>query len=173
MPHMPKPNILIRDARPEELDEVARVMLAAYQQYEAAFPTGRWDGYAADILDVRGRLPHSELIVAEEAGPRLVGAVTLYPDGSRSAVEGWPPEWAGVRLLAVHPDVRGRGVGEALMRECMARSRKRGVKTLGLHTTRIMAVAQRMYERMGFVRAPEYDFHPAPRIVVMAYRMEL
>ena len=78
-----------------------------------------------------------------------------------------------MRLLAVHPDARGRGVGEALMRECMARARGRGATTLGLHTTRIMAVAQRMYERMGFVRAPEYDFHPAPRIVVMAYKMKL
>ncbi|MDO8532527.1 MAG: GNAT family N-acetyltransferase [Dehalococcoidia bacterium] len=162
----------IRPARPDELDEAARVMLAAYQQYEASFPTGRWERYAADILDVRGRLPHAELIVAEEAG-RIVGAVTLYPDGSRSGMEGWPPEWAGVRLLAVHPDARGRGVGEALMRECMERSRKRGVTTLGLHTTTVMAVARGMYERMGFVRAPEYDFHPAPGIVVMAYRMKL
>ena len=172
MPHTPQPPIHIRPARPDELDEAARVMLAAYQQYEASFPSGRWDGYAADIMDVRGRLPHAELIVAEEAG-RIVGAVTFYPDGSRSAVEGWPPGWAGVRLLAVHPDARGRGVGEALMRECMARARKRGATTLGLHTTRIMAVARRMYERMGFVRAPEYDFHPAPRIVVMAYKLKL
>jgi len=162
----------IRPARPDELDDAARVMLAAYQQYQASFPPGRWDAYAADILDVRSRLPHAELIVAEEAG-RIVGAVTLYPDGSRSAVEGWPPGWAGVRLLAVHPDARGRGVGEALMRECIARARERGATTLGLHTTRIMAVAQRMYERMGFVRAPEYDFHPAPNIVVMAYRLNL
>mgnify|MGYP001615023020 FL=1 len=172
MPEPKRLSRLIRDARPDELDEAARVMLAAYQQYQASFPPGRWDAYAADILDVRSRLPHAELLIAEEAG-RIVGAVTFYPDGSRSAVEGWPPTWAGVRLLAVHPDARGRGVGEALMRECMARSRKRGVNTLGLHTTRIMAVAQRMYERMGFVRAPEYDFHPAPRIVVMAYRMKL
>jgi len=30
-----------------------------------------------------------------------------------------------------------------------------------------------MYERMGFVRVPEYDFHPAPGITVMAYRLQL
>jgi hypothetical protein len=36
-----------------------------------------------------------------------------------------------------------------------------------------MDIARRMYERMGFVRVPEFDFHPAPGIVVMAYRLDL
>jgi len=36
-----------------------------------------------------------------------------------------------------------------------------------------MEVAQQMYERMGFIRIPEHDFHPAPRITVMAYRLQL
>ena len=53
------------------------------------------------------------------------------------------------------------------------RCRKRGVRTIGLHTTVIMEVARGMYERMGFVRAPEYDFHPRPEVVVMAYRLDL
>jgi hypothetical protein len=37
----------------------------------------------------------------------------------------------------------------------------------------MMAVARAMYERMGFVRAPEFDFQPAPETVVMAYRLDL
>jgi hypothetical protein len=37
----------------------------------------------------------------------------------------------------------------------------------------MMQVAMRMYERMGFVRAPELDFHPDPSITVKAYRLEL
>lgn len=36
-----------------------------------------------------------------------------------------------------------------------------------------MHVAKGMYERMGFIRIPEYDFHPAPGVVVMAYRLDL
>ena len=47
------------------------------------------------------------------------------------------------------------------------------VPTLGLHTTEKMSVARGMYERMGFVRVPEFDFHPAPQVVVMAYRLDL
>ena len=46
------------------------------------------------------------------------------------------------------------------MDECLRRSRQLGAHTLGLHTTELMAVARGMYERMGFLRVPEYDFHP-------------
>jgi hypothetical protein len=37
----------------------------------------------------------------------------------------------------------------------------------------MMQVAMRMYERMGFVRAPALDFHPDPSIIVKAYRLDL
>jgi ribosomal protein S18 acetylase RimI-like enzyme len=57
------------------------------------------------------------------------------------------------------------------MQECVRRCRDRGIKTIALHTTEVMEVARGMYERMGFARIPEHDFHPAPGVVVMAYRM--
>ena len=59
------------------------------------------------------------------------------------------------------------------MDECLRRSRLRGARYLGLHTTELMAVARGMYERMGFVRAPEFDFQPGPGVNVMAYRLDL
>jgi ribosomal protein S18 acetylase RimI-like enzyme len=59
------------------------------------------------------------------------------------------------------------------MDECVRRCRERGIATIGLHTTETMDIARRMYERMGFVRVPEFDFHPAPGVVVMAYRLDL
>ena len=162
----------IRDARAEELDQVALLIRDAYQEYQASFPPGVWEGYARDIMDVRGRLDKSVLIVAEQSGG-LVGAVTFYPGASPPKQKGWPSGWTGIRLLAVHPDARGKGIGGALMEECLRRSRQMGARTLGLHTTEPMAVARGMYERMGFVRVPEFDFHPAPGAVVMAYRLDL
>jgi ribosomal protein S18 acetylase RimI-like enzyme len=161
-------SILIRDARPDDLDNVSLLLRVAYQEYETAVPPDAWKAYLRDIMDVRSRLPESELIVAI-SGERLVGAVTFYGKGSRSL--DWPEGWAGVRLLAVHPGYRGRGIGRCLMQECVRRCRDRGIKTIALHTTEVMEVARGMYERMGFARIPEHDFHPAPGVVVMAYRM--
>jgi len=164
--------VKIRDARADELDEVAGVIKNAYSQYRTAMPPGEWRMYLHDITDVRSRLDHARLIVAEVDG-EVVGTVTLYIDAAHVQEAGWPEGWAGVRILAVRTAFRGRGIGRALMEECVQRSRERGVKTIGLHTTELMDVARRMYERMGFARAPGFDFNPAPGIVVMAYRLDL
>ena len=59
------------------------------------------------------------------------------------------------------------------MQECNRRARSLGASCLNLHTTDMMRVAMRMYERMGFVRAPDLDFHPDPSITVKAYRLDL
>lgn len=163
---------MIRDGRPGELDEISRLLKDAYLEYESYFPREDWKSYLENIMDVRSRLAVSELIVAELKG-QLAGTVTLYLDGARSAREAWPGGWAGVRLLAVHPAFRGRGVGRALMAECIKRCRKHKIATIGLHTAAIMSTARQMYESLGFIRVPEYDFHPRPGTVVMAYRLEL
>jgi hypothetical protein len=37
----------------------------------------------------------------------------------------------------------------------------------------MMRAAVRMYERMGFVRAPDLDFTPAEGVLVKGYRLDL
>ena len=123
-------------------------------------------------MDVRSRLDTSELIVAENSG-RLVGAVTFYRNTSPSDQGGWPAGWTGIRLLAVHPDARGMGIGRVLMDECLRRSRLLSATALGLHTTELMGIARGMYERMGFVQVPEYDFQAGPEVLVLGYRLDL
>ena len=162
----------LRDARPEEHDVVSELIRDAYLEYQTHFPPEVWEGYLRNIMDVTSRLGVADLIVAEVAR-RLSGAVTFYPEASHSERESWPAGWAGVRLLAVRPDARGLGIGRALMDECLRRCRKLSVPTLGLHTTELMDVARGMYERMGFVRTPDYDFEAGPGLVVMAYRLDL
>ena len=162
----------IRNAHAHELDEVSILLGASYRQYQNLIRPEGWKLYLEDIVDVRSRFDDSDLIVAE-LNHKLIGTVTLYLDASKSFPGAWPEGWGLVRLLAVHPDFRGRGVSHALMEECINRCRRAKVKTIGLHTTEIMEVARGMYERMGFERYPESDFHPAPEITVMAYRLQL
>jgi GNAT superfamily N-acetyltransferase len=121
-------------------------------------------------LEAEGAL---ERIVAELDGA-LIGSVMLYSPtanayGDAMAGAGWPE----LRLLAVAAAARGRGVGTALVEECMRRARRAGANTLGLHTSGSLLAAIRMYERMGFVRAPEGDFQPSGAELVMAYRLAL
>ncbi len=165
-------DITLREARPDELDLVGEVMVAAYREFMPHDPPPEWRAYEDEIRDVRSRLDVSTLIVAEH-DRRIVGAVTYYADGAREPHGGWPATWAVFRLLAVHPDARGRGIGRLLTEECLRRARAAGREAVGLHTTHLMNVARAMYERMGFVRIPEHDFFPVPRFRVMAYRLTL
>jgi ribosomal protein S18 acetylase RimI-like enzyme len=165
--------VVIRDARAGEREAVLAVTLAAFQEYATAMPD-LWPPYRDNIIATLDDPSPAQQLVAEEAG-RILGAVLLYPPGTLPARAGdpAPAAWPEVRLLAVPPEARGRGTGAALMRECMRRVRASGLRVLTLHTTDLMQAALRLYERLGFVRAPELDFTPAPGVTVKGYRLDL
>jgi GNAT superfamily N-acetyltransferase len=168
-----EPNGLrIRDARPDERDAIRDLTLQAYEQYASIMEPDAWAGLSGAI---RGGLEveDAERIVAERGG-RLLGSVMLFPP----AADAYPGERGSasspeLRLLAVAPEARGMGVGQALVEECVRRARRMGAAELGLHTSRSMADAMRMYRRMGFIRAPDQDFHPDGAELVEGYRLPL
>ena len=169
---MGPPSVVIRDAELEELDQVAGVIASAYQEYAALMPPDAWAMYLENIRDVRSRLEESDLIVVLQKGA-IVGAATFYPRHKRRTSLAWPSDWTAIRLVAVSPKGRGQGLARMLVEECIRRSRKEAASAVGLHTTPLMTVAAAMYERMGFVRVPEFDFHPRPEMTVMAYKLLL
>jgi GNAT superfamily N-acetyltransferase len=89
-----------------------------------------------------------ELIVAEVDGA-LVGAVAYFAS-ERPKPDFFDANWPIVRMLVVDPAFRGRGVGRALMEECLNRARRDGSAVLGLHASPIMTTALSMYRNMGF-----------------------
>lgn len=165
------PQLVLRDAHPDELAAIHEVALAAYAQYATQMP--HWPMYREGMLATLAKHEGATMIVAEQSG-QIVGSVLFYPGttpiyGTPSANAGWPE----FRLLAVAPSARGQGVGQALVEECIRRARAMGAMTLGLHTEDLMAGAVRMYTRRGFVREPTTDFYPIPEVHVKGYRLEL
>lgn len=173
----------VRDARTDELDELGRLLAEVYGAFRAHLPAQAWERYIGEIVDARSRLGESELIVAEHAG-RIVGTIGFYPDASRSAIERWPDGWASIRTLGVRAEARGRGVGTALAGDCVRRAQARKVKAIGLHTAPHMGAATRLYQRLGFRRAPQFDIEigemftgrslpPRESWQAQAYRLDL
>ena len=158
-------SLQIRDARPNDQTAIRQVTLAAYEEYAAQLPA-HWAGYRQNILATLADVTRAQQIVAEQDGV-LLGTVLLFPS------EATEMPWPEVRLLAVVPGARGRGIGAALMQECVRRTRASGTNMLTLHTTDMMQTALRLYTRMGFLRAPGLDFHPAPGLTIKGYRLDL
>jgi ribosomal protein S18 acetylase RimI-like enzyme len=159
--------ILMRDAAPAELEEIERLVKAAYLEYRPLFPEKVWQTWMDNVSQTVAA-PAGKLIVAV-AGGVIAGAVKFYPDAAQSGMGQWPAGVAAIRILAVSPAVRGRGYGTRLTEECVRQAREEKVATIFLFTGEFMHAARHIYEKLGFQRAPEFDPHPGP----IAYRLDL
>jgi ribosomal protein S18 acetylase RimI-like enzyme len=142
----------IREAVPEEYDEVAKLMVAAYEEFAPTLGE-EWDEYRDDLADVARRAAQGTQFVAEMGG-HLVGTVTYYPPlGDAAAADEWwwwPKDFAYVRALGVHPEARGGGVGRDLTIACIERAKADGAHGVALNTVSLMHAATALYEGLGF-----------------------
>ena len=159
--------ISIREARDDELDIVASLIVDAFAEYAARMSPDAWSFFAHDISNVRGRLGDARLLVAERDG-HIVGSVTLYTD--------WRGAQAGaysVRLLAVPPEHRGQGVGRALMEGVLQRAREAGVTRIVMTTVQEMESIRDLSEELGFIRDRALDHEPAPGVRAEGWSLTL
>ncbi|WP_248923997.1 GNAT family N-acetyltransferase [Paenibacillus hamazuiensis] len=150
--------IVIRDALPEEREAAVQLSVEAYRQYEKSFGAELWENYRESMIALWREGGGVDRLVAVQDG-RLSGSVLYCPPVERlyprlDAAIPYPE----IRLLAVRPSARGQGVATALIRECVRRAGQSGAPYLGLHTSYHMEAAVRLYRRLGFERAPEFDF---------------
>ena len=87
---------------------------------------------------------------------RIVGLVTLVvfriPTGMRAWIED----------VVVDEAVRGRGVGEALSLEAVRRAVELGARTVELTSRPSREAANRLYQRLGFVRRDSNVYRYTP-----------
>ncbi|MCU1453066.1 MAG: N-acetyltransferase [Acidimicrobiales bacterium] len=116
------------------------------------------DGYARELRDGAGRIRDAVVLLAEIDGA-LAGAVALAEPGTPYAETARSGELE-VRMLAVAPEARRRGVARSLMAAVEDHARHAGLGRVVLSTGVPMQGAQRLYEDLGFRRAPERDWSP-------------
>ncbi len=118
---------------------------------------GYTDGTRAAEMQRRERLePEGTFLIAIDDSERVMGAV-LYLNEDSTLKQLARTGEREFRVLAVHPDARGAGVGEALVRACIERAVFDHAAGLVLWTQPTMLAAQRLYERLGFVRDATRD----------------
>ena len=114
--------------------------------------------FAANSVRARGEL----LVMRDPSTHALAGIVIVVPPHSPARRMAASDE-AEMHLLAVAPELRGRGIGQSLVRAAMLIAKTGGYGRMVLWTQPSMHSAQRLYLQAGFVRAPERDWQRAGR----------
>lgn len=158
------PTLTLRDYQPQDTATVNQVVAEAWQELASVLPG--WPQLASRLSTLTDKAHDSEVILAELDG-QPVGAVGYVGPG-QAKQDFFDPQWPVVRFLSVTPTGRGHGVGQRLLDECIARARRDKAPLLALHTTPLMAAAQKLYMRSGFhVQRALPDMFGAPFMLMV------
>ena len=167
----------IHNARPEEFETIGKLMVSVYAQLEG-FPKPDEQPVYYNMLANIGELtkkPETELLVAASNDGRIGGAVVHFSDMQYYGSGGTATKEknaAGFRLLAVDPQLRGKGIGKLLTNACIQKARDKKLSQVIIHSTKAMQTAWKMYEGMGFKRSEDLDFMQG-ELPVFGFRLYL
>ena len=157
-------SLIVKEAATDDQwSQGMRVLERVYVGEGHSEPARAQQFYRRDVLEREGTF-----LVTVMNG-RVIGAVLLLNAGStmRQVARAGEREF---RVLAVLPEARGAGAGKALVEACI--ERVRGADGLVLWTRPVMLAAQRLYERIGFVRVPERDTEDPRGVTRLVYGLQ-
>jgi len=139
-----------RVIRPADDPAVARIIRDVMTEFGAVGEGYSINDPEIDAMSRAYRGKRSAFYVIAR-GRKIVGAGGIAP------LEGGDPDTCELRKMYFLPEIRGLGLGRALLERCLDRARELGYRRCYLETLRSMTQAQRLYRAAGFVplAAPE------------------
>jgi GNAT superfamily N-acetyltransferase len=142
--------VTVRRLAPDDWEVWREIRLAALADAPWAYGSSlaREEGFGE--VDWRARLdPANGMSAVAMLGERVVGAVGGYT----------PADADAVLLIAMwaRPELRGRGVGDALVADVLAWARENGWSTVRLRVADGNVAARRLFERNGFAATGERE----------------
>ena len=116
-----------------------------YEWIEEYFAVEKHDKEVLDDPQTNVIEPGGEIYMAVVSG-LAAGTVALIPAGE-GILE--------LTKMAVSPEFRGMGIGDALMAKCIEHARNSGVHTIWLESHTKLAPALGLYRKHGFVETPK------------------
>ncbi len=167
----------VRNAKPSEYEHIGQLMVQVYSGLDGFPKQAEQPSYYETLAKIGEftKKPGVELLVAVTPKNKIIGGVVYFGNMKYYGSGGAAPlerNASGFRLLAVHPDGRGLGVGKALSLSCIQKAKKKKHKNVVIHTTEFMKVAWKMYEKLGFKRATDLDFLQV-KLKVYGFRLKI
>jgi L-amino acid N-acyltransferase YncA len=133
--------LVIRPMTDRDAEAVLAIYQAGIETGHATFETAApdWPAFSA------GRLPEHRLVAEDEGTGQVLGWAALSPVSDRCV-------YAGVaeNAIYIHPEARGRGVGEALLRALVDSAERGGIWTVQTGVFPENTASLRLHQKVGF-----------------------
>lgn len=139
---------ILRPIEPRDDAAVAAIIRTVMPQFGASGPGFAIHDVEVDTMSASYSQPRHGYFVVEQDG-RVLGGGGIAP------LAGADPAVCELRKMYFLTEARGHGLGEKLLRRCLAFAKEAGYQLCYLETLTGMEQAQRLYERLGFTRIPQ------------------
>lgn len=152
--------------RPAQDKDAGAIALLGSSVFSATF------GYSMPLADLEHYLkeayslsqihndissPDTEVLVACDNSDQVIGYAQLRKGSSEPCVADAEKPIELLRLY-INPKNHGQGIAKVLVRDLESMAREQGYKTMWLGVWEENFKAQKVYERLGYVRVGEHDF---------------
>jgi ribosomal protein S18 acetylase RimI-like enzyme len=132
--------VLVRPASPEDAEAIGELLDAFNREFGEPTPGAPW--LANRIVEL---LAQDTLVLLGGSGPDGLAVLRFRPGIWSAALECYLAE------LYVKPELRGQGIGRALMEAVLIAARERGADHIDLGTSEADMAARALYESLGFI----------------------
>lgn len=154
-----------------DLSQLTELGILSYSEFSNVLTPENWtilNGRLHDEASRKQLIEQSTVFVCCD-NDKIVGMAYLVSKGNPTDI--YPADWSYIRMVGVHPEYRGLGIGKEVTRMCITQARATNEKIIGLHTSEIMDAARNVYESLGFHIVKEIP--PVFGVRYWLYRLDL
>lgn len=149
--------LTFRVGKTDDKEQLKRLGLISYGQFKNVLTDDNWNKlnqFLTDENSYRDLLRKSKCFVCENDG-LIIGMAYIIPKGNPTDI--FQEDWCYIRMVGVHPDFAGKGIGKKLTQMCIEHAKATDEKIMALHTSEFMYAARHIYEKIGFIQMQELE----------------
>ncbi|MEP7196095.1 MAG: GNAT family N-acetyltransferase [Saprospiraceae bacterium] len=146
-----------RTATEADLKQLQQLGVISYGQFQSILGDENWEIMKANKNNddtYLSLLKIATCFVCEDKN-KIIGMAFLIPSGNPTTI--FETGWSYIRLVGVHPNYEGKGIGKKLTQQCIDTAKISGEKVIALHTSEFQNAARHIYENLGFVKLKDLD----------------
>ena len=139
-----------------DIEAISALSLLAYGRFKPVITEENWQFWAKNLSDKQSfeNLFDIATCFVCESGVEIVGVAFVIPSGN--PYQFFQSNWAYIRLVGVHPEFAGNGIGRTLTGLCIDHARRSDEEIIALHTSEFQNAARHIYESLGFEKQHEF-----------------